>query len=193
MKRWLHIITTLILMGASFWVGLCVKNWPLLELDPKIGIADVFTIFLTIVIAAGAPFFINYFIDRYDKVNEVVYNEIEVYRSELESIQERFVMFYQDKSISSENKLELVVWTEILDKKFGSLVKVVESHCNKSTIDTIQEIKKNQIVLWRLLTGSKIANTSYVQIDYDLFQSGIEAYQAIQESITALILKMTES
>lgn len=179
-------------MGASFFVGLFVKNWPLLELEPKIGIADVISIFITIILAVSAPFFIKYFIDRYDKVNDVVYDEIEAYRSEVESVQERFVSIYQSQSISADNKLELIVWTEILDKKFESLVKIVETHCSSSTIEITQDIKKFQIRLWRLLTGSKITNPSYAKIDYDLFESGIEAYQGIQENITELVLKITK-
>jgi len=158
------LILSIILIVLSFGMGLLVRDWPLIKMDYEFKITDVLGIAFSILLAVLIPVYIKHFIDRGNKVNEMVLDEVTRYREHVELIHQRFLSLFQSARISPHNKAELTVLCELLDFKFEILEAILKSRCGNSADSLISELKINQIQFWKSLTSNGIMAISVAAI-----------------------------
>ena len=188
---WVIIIFS-IFIGSAFGLGLFIRDWPILVFDKKASITDILNTFFTVILALLIPLYIKYFIERGNKVNEIVVNELHRYREQLEYINERFLAINHSGNISSENKSELVVLCEILDGKYETVNLVFEEKCKNNSVQLRQKLLTNHIRYWKLLTGIEVNISSVTFIQPTAFKKGIECYNSISDLLVRINLEVTE-
>jgi DNA integrity scanning protein DisA with diadenylate cyclase activity len=180
---WLLYISIVILAFVS---GRFIKDYPILELEKKVSVIDVFDALVTVALAVLIPIYIRNFLERKDKINEVVYDFINDYKKGLDEIQSRFIAFYKTNNLTEGNKSELYVYSEILEKKLESLEKIYKEVGGKKSTEIIENLTNKHINLWRIITGETISDNAYTIIDENLFKEESKAYQEIIECISEL-------
>lgn len=187
------MIGLIIIIVISFGVGLYVRDWPIIKMDYEFKITDVINIGISIIIAILVPFFIKYFVERGNKVNQIVIDEIIRYRNHLDLIQERFLNFYQSNSLTSQNKTEISILYEILDSKIQILEEVINNTCkSRNSSALINELKQKHIELWRTLTGVRINNSLITAISPSTFSTGVRQHQEVVDVIVKINLMLSE-
>lgn len=186
------IIGFSVLTILSFGAGFLIKDWPLVEVDRQIKITEIIDISFTFLLALLIPLYIKYFIEKGNKVNEMVLDEVKRYRDHLELTHQRFFTIYQSKSINEDNKSELNVYCEILDSKFEVLSTVLKERCKEKAETLIEELKNNQIKFWKTLTSIEINSIEVTSIHPITFSKEIKCHQDITETIMKINLLITE-
>lgn len=183
---------SLILILFAFTIGVCIKNWPFVKFDGEFSISDVLGFGLTIILAFIVPVWIKHFIDKGNKVNEMVHDEVSRYRNHLEDIHSRYIVFYNSHKLSKNNKVELNVLSEMLDAKFEILRIILSERCKSNAEKLILQLKNKQIELWQCLTGSQINSDDVTEITNSMWREEIQLYQEISEIIVQINLLVSE-
>jgi hypothetical protein len=186
------IIVFSVLIILSFGAGFLIKDWPLVQVDREIKITEIIDISFTVLLALLIPLYIKYFIEKGNKVNEMVLDEVKRYRDHLELTHQRFFTIYQSKSINEDNKSELNVYCEILDSKFEVLSTILKERCKEKSENLIEELKNNQIKFWKTLTSIEINSIEVTSIHPITFSKEIKNHQDITETIMKINLLITE-
>jgi hypothetical protein len=182
------ILTSIIFLG----IGLFVKNWPLVKFDVETKITDLIGIILTIILAFLIPVFIKHYIDKRDKINDVILDEIERYREHLDLIHNRFLEFYKDNIITSSNKDELVILCDLFDARIGLLEKVVNKKYELAVRFKFNELSTKHIEYWEILTNESINSITVNSITQTTFQNEVHKHQDISEIITEIKIIVCE-
>lgn len=80
-SRW-KVITNPVLISFGLGLGIgvlldrCFKDFPYLQLDPKIGILDIVTLLITITIAFMIPFFVTKILDDKKGIKNLLIDEV---------------------------------------------------------------------------------------------------------------------
>ncbi|CAL2056620.1 hypothetical protein [Tenacibaculum sp. 190524A05c] len=183
----LHVLLVSILVLFSFCAGLFIKNWPILMLDKQIKITEVLGLGISVILAILIPVYLESVISRGKKKDETVLREVEKYREDVGVIQSRFLSFYQNGNLTSNNKTELFVLSEVLDSKFHSLDKMIKKRFYNKASESLDALKEKHIELWRVLTAEDILSEGVDNINDDMFEKGIRSYQNVEESIIKII------
>lgn len=185
------LVIAVVLIGVAFGVGFLVRDWPLITVDREFKIIEVLSLGFSIVLAFLIPFYINHFVDKANKVNDVVINEIDRYRDHLEEMHQRFLNINRSETLSDENKTELNVLCELLDTKFEVLNKIVKDRCKERADEKLTAIKDAHILYWRVLTGIGINSPDVTEIHPVIVVSEVQTYGELTEKIASLSLFMT--
>lgn len=197
MVKWLQqkiigvLIVSILLVGSSFLIGLLVKDWPLVTINHSVTITDVGNIIFTVTLAILIPLYIKYFIDNGNKVNEMVLNEVSVYRNQLDQINQRFHSINNSNMLTNNNKTELNLLCEILDAKLEVLEKVLNKRCKTGAVKLIKKLKERHIEYWKVLTGTEINSESISSIHPIVVKNEIKGHQNITDVIIDINLFVT--
>ncbi|MDG1573309.1 hypothetical protein OZ410_13350 [Robiginitalea sp. M366] len=189
--RWV-VFLSLLLIVSAFVLGISVKNWPFVSFNKELGLADILDVLTTLLLAFLIPYFIKYFIDKSDKVSNIVLQAIEAYRDEAYSIHDKFIEINESGSIKGMDRDQLLLATENLDGRLTLLEKIVNRRCGDSAKDPLDKLKKTHIEYWRLLTGSEINSVSLDSIDLDLAKIEIKEYHRLMEDLMSLEFRIVE-
>lgn len=188
---WLLVISC-VLIVLSFGLGLMVRDWPLLEIDRTIQIADSISIAMSVLLAILIPVYIKYFIETGNRVNEMALSEIVRYRNQIDEIHHRFYSIYQTGRITNSQKAELNVLCDILDAKYEAVKTIVTERCKSNAEKLLNDLMMAQIEFWKCLTGAPINSARIRSISPQTLSDEIQFNQAIIDIIIKLKLLVTK-
>jgi hypothetical protein len=188
---WFLTIAILISIIA-FGIGLFIKNWPLVKFDNETKITDLIGIILTITLAFLIPIFIKHYVDKRDKINDVILDEVERYREHLDITHNRFLEFYKGNIITSSNKDELVILCDLFDARIDLLKTVVNRKYELALKSKLIELSTKHIEYWKILTNETINSRTVNSIAQTTFQNEVQKHQDISEIITDIKIIVCE-
>lgn len=185
-------ISWLVFLFIGLVIGLLIKRVPFISLEQSTTIGELSNLILTIIIAILIPFSLDKWINEKRYLKEFLIDEIKGCITEIELIS-GFIheRYKEDKILDKKSKRELMKMFKKSDNKFNSLFIQLETAYKSKTKNIIEEIKKENIEYWKLVTGGALMTDSF-KVDERFCNDHNRAFLKIESCLKKSIHRINE-
>lgn len=183
-------ITVLLSLAGGILIGVFVKDFPFLKLDPAINLIDAASLIVTIAIGILVPFLLKRWIDDTRQIKGYIIEELRDFLSEISEIPEYTKKLFYDGRISPSDKTRINITFETIDNKLSNLFSELNVFYNKETAIMREKLKDSYMSYWKYMTGSEIMSTKFKAIDEAFYKKSTSLYLEIETRIKDIIRLM---
>ena len=175
---------------VCFMLGVIVNDLPGLTLSKELQLGSVLgsliTGAVTLSIAFVIPYLITKRLDDSKGIKQFLIAEVGNYCSELGKVRNKLEVCYQSQSFSNEDKKQINMQLDYLDKKVGSLAEQLNFSYPNSSSSDIQQLKDANADFWKKLTGGEFMDKNFVQITPQFWKESFGAFCECESKIKML-------
>ncbi|HMS38765.1 MAG TPA: hypothetical protein PKE69_00960 [Pyrinomonadaceae bacterium] len=187
-------IIVFLLLG--FVIGVLINDIPFLSVSREVQLGAIIgssiTAFTTLVLAFSIPYLITKQLEDKKGIKQFLISEITLFTKELEKIKLKLEDCYKSGAIKNEDKMEINLLFEYLDKKVDSISEQLRfSYCDKSK-DDIQELKDVNANFWKKITSGEFMSAKFVKITPEFWKSSFGSYCDCEMKVKMLAHKISK-
>lgn len=187
---------TLICLGAflclviGVLIGVFIKDFPILKLDPAVALVDAASLCVTIAIGILVPFLLKRWIDDSRSARGYLVEELREFLHDVSEIQELTKDYFFAGEITPENKTRINSTFETIDLKFDNLSHELEDFYDKETKPLRDNLYEKYIDYWKCMTGTEIMSERFKSIDESFYKNATALYLQVETRIKDIIRLM---
>lgn len=183
-------ISCVFCLATGVVIGLSIKDFPILKLDPAISLIDAASLLVTIAIGIIVPFLLKRWIDDIRQTKAYVVEELREFLHDINEVPELVKQIYFSGKISQDQKNRINTTFETIDVKLTNLIKEFEVFYDSETKPMRDALKECYIEYWKYLTGSELMSTKFKSIDESFYKKATILYLEVESKIKAIIRSM---
>ena len=186
----ISIIAAILCLIFGILLGIVIKDFPVLKLDPTIAILDAASLCVTIAIGILVPFLLKRWIDDSRSARGYLVEELREFLHDVSEIYELTKDYFFSGKIIPENKTRINTTFETIDLKLSNLSHELEDFYDKETKPLRDSLKEKYMDYWKCMTGSKIMSDKFKSIDESFYKEATELYLQVETKIKDIIRLM---
>lgn len=186
----LSIIAAILCFIFGILLGVVIKDFPVLKLDPTIAVLDAASLLVTITIGILVPFLLKRWIDDSRSARGYLVEELREFLHDVSEIHELTKEYFFAGKITRENKTRINTTFETIDLKLTNLSHELEDFYDKETKSLRDSLKEKYMDYWKCMTGSKIMSDKFKNIDESFYKEATELYLQVETKIKDIIRLM---
>ena len=186
----ISIIAAILCLIFGILLGVVIKDFPVLKLDPTIAILDAASLCVTIAIGILVPFLLKRWIDDSRSARGYLVEELREFLHDVSEIYELTKDYFFTGKITPENKTRINTTFETIDLKLSNLSHELEDFYDKETKPLRDSLKEKYMDYWKCMTGSKIMSDKFKSIDESFYKEATELYLQVETKIKDIIRLM---
>ena len=186
----ISIIAAILCLLFGILLGVVIKDFPVLKLDPSIAILDAASLLVTITIGILVPFLLKRWIDDSRSARGYLVEELREFLHDVNEIHELTEEYFFAGKITRDNKTRINTTFETVDLKLTNLSHELEDFYDKETKPLRDSLKEKYMDYWKCMTGSKIMSDKFKNIDESFYKEATELYLQVETKIKDIIRLM---
>ncbi len=186
----ISIIAAILCLIFGILLGVLIKDFPVLKLDPTIAILDAASLCVTIAIGILVPFLLKRWIDDSRSARGYLVEELREFLHDVSEIYELTKDYFFTGKITPENKTRINTTFETIDLKLSNLSHELEDFYDKETKPLRDSLKEKYMDYWKCMTGSKIMSDKFKSIDESFYKEATALYLQVETKIKDIIRLM---
>ncbi len=186
----ISIIAAILCLIFGILLGVVIKDFPVLKLDPTIAILDAASLCVTIAIGIFVPFLLKRWIDDSRSARGYLVEELREFLHDVSEIYELTKDYFFAGKITPENKTRINTTFETIDLKLSNLFHELEDFFDKETKPLRDSLKEKYMDYWKCMTGSKIMSDKFKSIDESFYKEATALYLQVETKIKDIIRLM---
>lgn len=186
----ISIIAAILCLIFGILLGVLIKDFPVLKLDPTIAILDAASLCVTIAIGILVPFLLKRWIDDSRSARGYLVEELREFLHDVSEIYELTKDYFFTGKITPENKTRINTTFETIDLKLSNLSHELEDFYDKETKPLRDSLKEKYMDYWKCMTGSKIMSDKFKSIDESFYKEATALYMQVETKIKDIIRLM---
>ena len=186
----ISIIAAILCLIFGILLGVVIKDFPVLKLNPTIAILDAASLCVTIAIGILVPFLLKRWIDDSRSARGYLVEELREFLHDVSEIYELTKDYFFTGIITPENKTRINTTFETIDLKLSNLSHELEDFYDNETKPLRDSLKEKYMDYWKCMTGSKIMSDKFKSIDESFYKEATELYLQVETKIKDIIRLM---
>ena len=186
----ISIIAAILCLIFGILLGVLIKDFPVLKLDPTIAILDAASLCVTIAIGILVPFLLKRWIDDSRSARGYLVEELREFLHDVSEIYELTKDYFFTGKITPENKTRINTTFETIDLKLSNLSHELEDFYDKETKPLRDSLKEKYMDYWKCMTGSKIMSDKFKSINESFYKEATALYLQVETKIKDIIRLM---
>lgn len=186
----ISIIAAILCLIFGILLGVVIKDFPVLKLDPTIAILDAASLCVTIAIGIFVPFLLKRWIDDSRSARGYLVEELREFLHDVSEIYELTKDYFFAGKITPENKTRINTTFETIDLKLSNLFHELEDFFDKETKPLRDSLKEKYMDYWKCMTGSNIMSDKFKSIDESFYKEATALYLQVETKIKDIIRLM---
>ena len=184
------IVSATLLLVIGLLLGIAIDDFPILTLDPSVGLLDAASLCVTIAIGLVVPFLLKKWIDDSKSAKGYVIGELREFLQDISEISELTKNIFYNGKITSAEKTRINTSFETTDIKYHNLSNELKDFYDKETAELRDKLYKSYIEYWKYLTGSEIMSEKFKCIDEKFYKQATTLYLNVETKIKDIIRLM---
>ena len=186
----ISIIAAILCLIFGILLGVVIKDFPVLKLNPTIAILDAASLCVTIAIGILVPFLLKRWIDDSRSARGYLVEELREFLHDVSEIYELTKDYFFTGIITPENKTRINTTFETIDLKLSNLSHELEDFYDNETKPLRDSLKEKYMDYWKCMTGSKIMSDKFKSIDESFYKEATALYLQVETKIKDIIRLM---
>lgn len=188
--KWLKLGLLVLIFTFGFVIGIVYKDIPNLKLNTEVKIFEPLTFLLTVTIGILIPFFIKRWIDDGRQIKNSLIEELKDTLKEVEGIKDIIKLCFKNKSLTQNDKQEIIALFEQADQKIYCLEQLFVESFDTQTKFIRLEINDEYMDYWKLTTGDEIMSSSISVLSEEYYKRHNERFTKFETRIKQAINKV---
>lgn len=183
-------VSAILLLAIGVLLGIFIDDFPILTLDPSVGLLDAASLCVTIAIGIVVPFLLKKWIDDSKSAKGYVIGELREFLQDISEISELTKNIYYNGKITPAEKTRISTSFETTDIKYTNLSNELKDFYDKETKDLRDKLYQSYIDYWKYLTGSEIMSENFKCVDEKFYKQATALYLNVETKIKDIIRLM---
>jgi len=167
-----------------------LKDFPYLELDPKINFLSLANLIVAIVIAFLIPFTVKKYIEDEKDIKSFLVDELKELISIVNCIKSIISDAHSNGSFSNNNRDCIIYKFHEAELKVNSIREQVKIAFESKSVEVEKNLSESLSKYDDYITGGELMNSSFVKVDERFFKESNVEYSKIETSLKKLIHKV---
>ena len=182
------IVFVLILL-AGICIGVFMKNFPILEFEPKVSVLEMLTFLVTVTIGVVFPFLIKKWVDDNQTIKQYLVQEVEQLIYEIKENKELISKSFTDGEFKNEHRDKITFTFHSTELQIESIQKQFEvSFPNSKKI--VEDMKESFRVYKDYLTGGEMMISTFTKIELTFYREHSNEYNKFESHLKEMIHKV---
>ena len=182
-------IVSVLILVAGICIGVFMKNFPILEFEPKVSVLEILTFLVTVAIGVVFPFLIKKWVDDNQTIKHYLVQEIEQLITEIKENKELISESFSNGEFKNEHRDKINFTFHSTELQIESIQKQFEVSFPNS-LKVVEDMKESFRVYKDYLTGGEMMISTFTKIELPFYREHSNEYNKFESHLKEMIHKV---
>lgn len=182
-------IVSVLILVAGICIGVFMKNFPILEFEPKVSVLEILTFLVTVAIGVVFPFLIKKWVDDNQTIKHYLVQEIEQLITEIKENKELISESFSNGEFKNEHRDKINFTFHSTELQIESIQKQFEVSFPNS-LKVVEDMKESFRVYKDYLTGGEMMISTFTKIELPFYREHSSEYNKFESHLKEMIHKV---
>lgn len=182
-------IVSILILVAGICIGVFMKNFPILEFEPKVSVLEILTFLVTVAIGVVFPFLIKKWVDDNQTIKNYLVQEVEQLIAEIKENKDLISKSFSDGEFKNEHRDKINFTFHSTELQIESIQKQFEVSFPNS-MKVVEDMKESFRVYKDYLTGGEMMISTFTKIELPFYREHSNEYNKFESHLKEMIHKV---